>query len=31
MAAWLDFYNHQRAHSAIGSRPPISRCKQPAV
>jgi transposase InsO family protein len=31
LTAWLDFYNHQRAHSALGGRPPISRCKQPAV
>jgi transposase InsO family protein len=25
LAAWLHFYNHHRAHSAIGGRPPISR------
>jgi len=31
LAGWLDFYNHQRAHSALGGRPPISRCQQPAV
>ncbi|MEV7648641.1 integrase core domain-containing protein, partial [Arthrobacter sp. NPDC089319] len=31
LPTWLDFYNHHRAHSAIGGRPPISRCKQPAV
>ena len=27
---WLDFYNHRRNHSALGGRPPISRCNQPA-
>ena len=27
---WLDFYNHQRNHSALGGQPPISRCNQPA-
>ena len=25
LPAWLHFYNHHRAHSAIGGRPPISR------
>jgi Integrase core domain len=27
---WLDFYNCQRAHSALGGKTPISRCKQPS-
>lgn len=31
LTTWLDFYNHHRAHSALGGRPPISRCQQPAV
>ena len=31
LTGWLSFYNHQRAHSALGGRPPISRCQQPAV
>ena len=25
LPAWLHFYNHHRAHSAIGAQPPISR------
>ncbi len=25
LAPWLDYYNHQRRHSAIGGLPPISR------
>jgi len=25
LPAWLHFYNHHRAHSAIGGRPPLSR------
>lgn len=30
LTGWLDFYNHRRNHSALGGRPPISRCNQPA-
>ncbi|MGP9616210.1 IS481 family transposase [Arthrobacter sp. AOP36-A1-22] len=25
---WLDFYNYQRRHSALGGHPPMSRCQQ---
>ncbi|MBK1785290.1 integrase core domain-containing protein, partial [Prauserella cavernicola] len=25
LPAWLHFYNHHRAHSAIGGRPPATR------
>ncbi|MCT2588213.1 transposase, partial [Actinophytocola sp. S1-96] len=25
LPAWLHFYNHHRAHSAIGGQPPITR------
>jgi transposase InsO family protein len=25
LPAWMHFYNHHRAHSAIGSRPPVTR------
>ncbi|MHA7224258.1 integrase core domain-containing protein [Arthrobacter sp. RHLT1-20] len=28
LSGWLDF--HRRNHSALGGRPPISRCNQPA-
>lgn len=28
LGPWLDFYNHQRRHSALGGQPPISRCQQ---
>lgn len=31
LISWLNFYNHRRAHSALGGHPPISRCQQPAV
>jgi transposase InsO family protein len=30
LTGWLDFYNHRRNHSALGGRPPISRCNEPA-
>ncbi|MFD1242823.1 IS481 family transposase, partial [Arthrobacter ulcerisalmonis] len=30
LTGWLDFYNHRRNHAALGGRPPISRCNQPA-
>lgn len=30
LGAWLDFYNHQRRHSALGGHPPITRCQQAA-
>ena len=23
--AWIDYYNHQRRHSALGHKPPIAR------
>jgi len=26
LAGWLDYYNHERAHSSLGGKPPISRC-----
>jgi transposase InsO family protein len=29
LQAWLNFYNNHRPHSALGGRPPISRCNQP--
>ncbi|MBF6464369.1 transposase, partial [Nocardia beijingensis] len=25
LPAWLHFYNHHRAHSALGGRPPVTR------
>jgi transposase InsO family protein len=30
LAGWLDFYNHQRRHGALGGKAPITRCNQPA-
>lgn len=30
LTGWLDFYNHQRNHSALRGQPPISKCNQPA-
>jgi hypothetical protein len=29
LPGWMHFYNHYRAHSAIGGLPPISRLTQP--
>jgi hypothetical protein len=26
--AWLDYYNHQRRHSALGHKPPIARLNE---
>ncbi|WP_418910588.1 integrase core domain-containing protein [Arthrobacter koreensis] len=26
MQPWLDFYNHQRPHSSLGGKAPITRC-----
>ena len=26
--AWLDYYNHQRRHSALGHKPPITRLNE---
>lgn len=32
LPAWLTYYNHQRSHSALGYKPPVSRlvCEQPS-
>ena len=30
LPVWLHFYNHQRRHTALGGKAPITRCNQPA-
>jgi transposase InsO family protein len=29
LKTFLDYYNHQRPHTSLGLKPPVSRCKQP--
>ncbi|WP_420481449.1 integrase core domain-containing protein [Arthrobacter jiangjiafuii] len=31
MGPWLDFYNHQRPHTSLGGKAPITRCNQRPV
>ncbi|MBP3042879.1 integrase core domain-containing protein, partial [Arthrobacter sp. zg-ZUI227] len=31
LGPWLDFYNHQRPHTSLGGKAPITRCNQRPV